>query len=84
MIAYDELKALNDLIVEEAVRDLDLRDPARARLEAVRKVCEDHIAKNEALKKRLAHDRDYQLRCQALDARSLPLKEILKIAKEGA
>lgn len=84
MITYEELKALNDRIVEEALRDLGLHDRGKERLDRIAQACTVHIAKNEALKRHLKRDRDYQLRCQAIDARSLPLKEILKIAKGEA
>lgn len=83
MLTTEELTALNERIVEEAIRDLDLQATERKKLEAIRDVCETRIEANEALKKRLARDRDYQIRCQAIDARSLPLKEIMKIVREG-
>lgn len=83
MITYDELKRLNAKIVVEALKDLGMQSRGKEKLERIAKVCTTQVAKNEALKRRLTHDANYQLRCQAIDARSLPLREILKIVREG-
>lgn len=83
MIRYEELKRINAQIVAEALKDLGLQDREKEKLDRIAKVCTTQVAKNEALKRRLTHDASYQLRCQAIDARSLPLMEILKIVREG-
>lgn len=83
MIGYEELKRINAQIVAEALKDLDLKVREKEKLDRIAQVCTVHVAKNEALKKRLTHDANYQLRCQALDARSQPLREILRIVREG-
>lgn len=81
MITYEELKRVNACIVAEALKDMGIRDLRQERLDRIASVCEDGIRKNDALKGRLVRDRDYQMRCHAIDARSLPLREILKIAR---
>lgn len=82
MITYEELKALNARLVEDALRDLGLRDPNNERIARIAKVCETHIGRNEALKQKVKARPDRQQVWQAIDARNLPLKEILTIAKE--
>lgn len=81
MITYDELRRLNGEIVAEALRESG--DMRSARLEKVRRICTVNIEKNDALKGRLKRDAQYQLRCQNIDARSQPLREILKALKEA-
>ena len=83
MITYAELKALNALIVEEALRDLGLQDRNKALVTRIAKVCERHVGRNEALKQKVKARPDRQQVWQALDARNLPLKEILSITKEA-
>lgn len=82
MITYEELKALNAQLVEDALRDLGLQDPNKARIARIAKVCETHIGRNEALKQKVKARPDRQQVWQAIDARNLPLQEILKIIKE--
>lgn len=82
MITYEELKALNAQLVEDALRDLGLQDPNKARITRIAKVCETHIGRNETLKQKVKARPDRQQVWQAIDARNLPLQEILKIIKE--
>lgn len=83
MMTYKELKTLNGEIVLGVLRENRSRTDEHERLVRIAEICESSIAKNEALKRRLTRDVDYQLKCHAIDARSLPLKEILGIAKGG-
>lgn len=83
MITYAELKDLNARIVEEALHDLGLHDPNKERIARIAKVCETYIGLNEALKRKVRARPDRQQVWQALDARNLPLKEILNITKEA-
>lgn len=83
MITYEELKRLNAELLVEARKELGLGDEDRDKLERIVKMCEEQVRKNESLKGKLKRDAQYQLRCQNIDARSLPMREILKIAKEG-
>ena len=83
MIGFDELKAVNAAIVEDALHDLGLHDRNKERIARIANVCETHIGKNETLKQKVKDRKDRQQIWQAIDARNLPLKEILKIAKEG-
>ena len=82
MITIEELKALNAEILAEARKELGLVPESQVRLEEVVRLCRAHIAKNEALKRRLPRDSQYQLRCQNIDARTMPLRDILKAAGE--
>lgn len=84
MITIEELKALNAEILAEARKELGMVPESQVRLEEVVRLCRVHIAKNEALKRRLPRDSQYQLRCRNIDARTLPLREILKAAGEAA
>lgn len=84
MITIEELKAVNAEILAEARKELGMVPESQVRLEEVVKLCLKHIAKNEALKRRIPRDSQYQLRCQNIDARTLPLREILKAAGDGA
>ena len=84
MITIEELKAVNAEILAEARKELGMVPESQVRLEEVVRLCRVHSTKNEALKRRIPRDSQYQLRCQNIDARTLPLREILKAAGERA
>ena len=79
-MTYEELKRVNDEILAEARRECGMNDPSRDKLNRIAEICRDRIRKDEKLKTRLTGP-ERRMQCLAIDARLLPLRDILKIVK---